>query len=184
MSCSLKQLMGYSQINGNCSLPTESPIMSIGCRPMRQGEEEAVANMLRKLPRDLGYDMVPKITAQSLRDNADLVHVTVALDSGLLLGACTWLMTYSSNRGCKGVYICDLYVMEHKRGCGIGEKMLRATGKTAAKLGAQFIKLEASRENPKPGKFYMKHNFHFVDDDRLMFLEPEHFTSFLEGKAI
>ncbi len=156
--------------------------MSIGCRPMRAGEAEAVANMLRKLPQSLGFDTIPKVTAQSLRDNADVLHVTVALDSGLLLGACTWLMTYSSNRGCKGIYICDLYVMEHKRGSGIGEKLLRTAAKEASKSGGQFIKLEASRANKRPGKFSLKHQFHFIDDDRMMFLEPEDFTTFLEGK--
>ena len=156
--------------------------MSIGCRPMRAGEEEAVANMLRKLPQSLGFDYVPKITSQSLRDNIELVNVTVAWDSGLLLGACTWLITYSSNRGCRGMYVCDLYVMEHKRGSGIGEKLLRTSAKAAAKSGAQFIKLEASRANDRPGKFYLKHQFHFSDDDRLMFLEPEDFIPFLERK--
>ena len=156
--------------------------MSIGCRPMRTGEAEAVANMLRKLPQSLGFDTVPKVTGQSLRDNADIVNVTVALDSGLLLGACTWLMTYSSNRGCKGMYVCDIYVMEHKRGSGIGEKLLRTAAKAAEKIGARFIKLEASRANDRPGKYYQKHKFHFVDDDRLMFLEPDDFTAFLEGQ--
>lgn len=150
---------------------------------MIDGEQEAVANLLRKLPRDLGFDTVPKITGQSLRDHADLVHVMVASDSGLLLGACTWLLTYSSNRGCKGVYICDLYVMEHKRGSGVGEKLLRAVGKAAQKLGAQFIKLETSHTNPRPQQFYRKHKFHVSTDDALMFLEPDDMNDFLEGHS-
>jgi GNAT superfamily N-acetyltransferase len=155
--------------------------MGVGCRPMNAGEEEAVANLLRKLPRDIGYDYVPKITAQSLRDHADLVHVMVAVDSGLLLGAATWMLTYSSNRGCKGVYVCDLYVMEHKRGSGIGEKLVRAVAKASAKLGAQFMKLEASRANPRPSAFYRKHKFHVSEDDAVMFLEADEMRELLEG---
>jgi ribosomal protein S18 acetylase RimI-like enzyme len=151
---------------------------------MQPGEEEAVANLLRKLPRDLGFDTIPKISGQSLRDHADLVQVMVASDSGLLLGAATWMMTYSSIRGCKGVYICDLYVMEHKRGSGVGEKLLRAVGRAAQKRGAQFIRLEASRTNPRPQKFYTKHKFHVNEDDAVMVLEPNDMPDFLEGQNI
>lgn len=156
--------------------------MGVGFRPMRPGEEEAVAAMLRKLPQDLGFDSVPKITGAALRENADILHVTVADDSGLMLGVCSWMVTFSTWRACKGMYVCDLYIMGHKRGSGIGEKLLRAAGKAAAQLGAQFMKLEASRENPRPGNFYSKHKFHFSEDDRLMFLEPEDFPLFLEGQ--
>jgi GNAT superfamily N-acetyltransferase len=155
--------------------------MGIGCRPMRDGEEEAVANLLRKLPRDIGHDFVPKVSGQSLRENADLVRVMVASDSGLLLGAATWMITYSSNRGCRGVYVCDLYVMEHKRGNGIGEKLLRAVGKAAQPLGALFIKLEASRSHPRPAQFYKKHGFNLSEDDAVLFLEPDEMQQFLEG---
>jgi ribosomal protein S18 acetylase RimI-like enzyme len=157
--------------------------MGIGCRPMIEGEQEAVANLLRKLPRDLGFDTVPKLTGQSLREHADLVNVMVATDSGLLLGAATWMLTFSSNRGCKGVYICDLYVMEHKRGSGIGEKLLRAVAKAAQKRGAQFMKLESSRANPRPSKFYRKHKFHVSEDDAVMFLEGDEMMMFLEGQS-
>jgi GNAT superfamily N-acetyltransferase len=157
--------------------------MSLICRPMRPPEADAVATMLRRLPRDLGFDTVPKVTGQSLRDNADIIHVMVAEDSGLMLGACAWTLTFSTYRAARGAYVCDLYVMEHKRGSGIGEKLLRATAKESAKKGAAFLKLEASRENPKPGQFYTRHNFHFSEDDRLMFLEPDQFQTFIAGNA-
>jgi GNAT superfamily N-acetyltransferase len=150
---------------------------------MRPGEEDAVATMVRALPRDLGFDTVPKITGASLRQNADVVRVTVAEDSGLLLGACTWQIIYSSWRGVKGVYICDLYIMPHKRGGGAGVKLLRAACREANKLGAQFIKLEASRSNPRPATFYQRLAFHESEDDRLMFLEPDDFTTFIKGSS-
>ena len=56
--------------------------MSLGCRPMRLGEADAVATMFRKLPRDLGLDASPKISGTALRENTDVLHVTVAEDSG------------------------------------------------------------------------------------------------------
>jgi ribosomal protein S18 acetylase RimI-like enzyme len=156
--------------------------MGIGCRPMRPGEEDVVAMMLRKLPADIGLDVVPKVTGQSLRDNAELLNVTVALDSGLLLGTCVWFMTYSTWRASKGMYVCDLYVMDHMRGHGVGEKLLRAATKDAAKLGATYIKLEVNKRNPARVSFYGKLKFQIDEDDDTLFLEPDDFSLFIEGQ--
>jgi GNAT superfamily N-acetyltransferase len=153
--------------------------VSLLCRPMKPREADAIATMFRRLPRDLGLDATPKITGKDLIENVSLVEVTVAEDSGLLLGACSWLMTYSTWRAAKGMYLCDLYVMEHKRGMRIGEKLLRAAAREAAKKGAAFIKLEASLANPRPSQFYIGHGFKHVADDGVMLLEPDSFSVFV-----
>jgi ribosomal protein S18 acetylase RimI-like enzyme len=157
--------------------------VSLICRPMRQREADAIAAMLRQLPRDLGLDLQPKVTGGDLLANDGLVHVTVAEDSGLLLGACVWLVTYSTWRASKGMYLCDLYVMEHKRGLRIGERLLRAAAREAAALGSKFIKLEVSRSNPRPAEFYTTHDFkRFLDDD-IMYLEEEGLSALIKGSA-
>ena len=74
--------------------------MSVGIRPMRDGEEDAVAVLIRQLPKDLGLRTIPKMTGQNLRDAKGLAQVMVADDAGLILGVCLWTMTYSSWRGC------------------------------------------------------------------------------------
>ncbi len=110
--------------------------MSVGFRPMRDGQEDAVAAMVRQLPKDLGLPVAPKLTGEALRKAKGLVHVTVAEDSGLLLGACLWLFTFSTWRGCKGMYVVDLFVMEHARGKKVGERLLQSAGREAAAAGA------------------------------------------------
>lgn len=156
--------------------------MSVGFRPMRDGQEDAVAAMVRQLPKDLGLSVLPKLTGEGLRKAKGLVNVTVAEDSGLLLGACVWLMTFSTWRGCKGMYVVDLFVMQHARGRKVGERLLQAAARQASPLGAEFIKLEVDTSNGGAGRFYDRFGFGRHPEDELFILEPEGFTAFLERK--
>jgi ribosomal protein S18 acetylase RimI-like enzyme len=149
---------------------------------MRPGQEDAVAAMLRQLPKDLGLDVVPKVTGEGLREAAGLARVTVAEDSGLLLGCCLWTMTFSSWRGCKGIYVSDLYVMQHARGRNVGDKLLRGVAREAAALGAGFIKLEVDVSNELAQGFYRRRKFKYKAEDQYWVLEPEDFESFAKGE--
>ena len=144
---------------------------------MRDGEEEAVAVLIRQLPKDLGLSTIPKITGQSLRDAKDLAYAIVAVDAGLILGVCLWTMTYSSWRGCAGIYISDLYVLPHARGRKIGERLLRGTLQEAQKKGAQFVKMEVEIGNHAAARFYQRLGFIHKVDDRIFILEPEAFAN-------
>lgn len=146
--------------------------MSIGIKPMREGQEDAVAVLIRQLPKDLGLTTVPKLTGQNLRDAKGLAHVMVAEDAGLLLGVCLWTMTYSSWRGCAGIYISDLYVLPHARGRKIGERLLRGTILEAQRHGAKFIKMEVETSNEAAARFYERQGFKHKIDDRIFILEP------------
>lgn len=149
--------------------------MSVGIRPMRDGEEDAVAVLIRQLPKDLGLDTVPKMTGQNLRDAKGLAHVTVADGAGLILGVCLWTMTYSSWRGCPGIYISDLYVLQPARGRKIGEKLLRGTLRESLKLGARFVKMEVEVDNAAAARFYERLGLRHKSNDRVFILEPDKF---------
>jgi ribosomal protein S18 acetylase RimI-like enzyme len=156
--------------------------MSIGIRPMRPGEEDAVVTMLRQLPKDLGLAVVPKVTGESLRKADGLARVMVAENSGLLVGCCLWVMTYSSWRGAKGIYISDIYVMGHARDQKVGDKLLRRVAREAQALGASFIKLEVDVTNSKARAFYERRGFKHKADDQLMILEPDQFVDYAKGE--
>ena len=95
--------------------------MSVVIRSMQDDEAETVAHMVRALARDQGSDIIPKLTAAKLLAARDLIDIVVAQDEAKLLGACLWLMTYSTWRARKGVYIVDLYVASEARNRRIGE---------------------------------------------------------------
>ena len=149
--------------------------MSVGIRFMREGEEDAVAVLIRQLPKDLGMGTIPKMTVQNLRDAKGLAHVTVADDAGLILGVCLWTMTYSSWRGCSGIYISDLYVLPHARGRKIGERLLRGTLRESQKMGGGFVKMEVEVANEAAARFYKNLGFTHKADDRIFILEPQDF---------
>lgn len=156
--------------------------MSVGFRPMRDGQEDAVAAMVRQLPKDLGLSVAPKLTGEGLRKAKGLVKVNVAEDSGLLLGACLWLMTFSTWRGCKGMYVIDLFVMQHARGKKVGERLLQSAMKVAAVEGAEFVKLEVDESNTGGARFYDRLGFGRHPEDELFIMEADVLKTFIDRR--
>ncbi len=153
--------------------------MSIAYKPMRPGQEDAVATLIRQLPRDLGLDVQPLITGEIIRQWGADVHVVVADDSGLICGVCLWFMHYSTWRGLKGCYICDLFVMEHLRGKKIGQRLLLAASRAAHDLGARYVRLDVTTLNQAPKMFYTKLGFVADEEDLSMFMEPHQFKTYV-----
>ncbi len=152
--------------------------MSVGYKLMRDGQEDAVATMVKQLPKDLNLAAQPAITGEILRSWKGQVHVIVADNAGLLCGACLWFDFYSSWRGLKGCYVCDLFVMEHLRGKKIGQGLLKATARAAAKQGANYMRLDVTTLNKNPEAFYQKLGFITDTEDLTMFMEHDIFQSF------
>ena len=155
--------------------------MSLRIRPMKKGEENAVATLIRQLPRDLGLNTEFAITGESLKAAHGLAEIAVAEDSGLMLGVCCWVMTYSTQRAMPGVYICDLYVLGHARGRRIGEALMKGVMKLAQKRGAGFIKLELDNANEGGARFYERLGFKHKTDDLYYVLEPKDYAAILAG---
>ena len=94
-------------------------------RPMRDEDAPHVVAMVRALARDTGSAVVPKLTPENLAVNRDLIEVTIAEDEKGLLGACLTLLTYSTWRDAKGLYVVDLFVHARARNGGVGLRLLR-----------------------------------------------------------
>jgi GNAT superfamily N-acetyltransferase len=156
--------------------------MSILYRAMREGEEDAVADMVQQLPQDIGLAIVPAFTSEILRRDGDLLKVVVAEDAGRIVGIATWTMIYSSWRGARGVYISDAFVARDMRGRRVGENLLAEAAREAAKLGAVFMKLEADVTNLAGLRFYERLGFSKKPNDVLHFLEPDAFKLLSEGQ--
>ena len=157
--------------------------MSIAYRPMRPGQEDAVATLVRQLAKDLSVAKTPVVTGELLRQWKGQHHVMVAENAGLLCGICTWFYIYSTWRGTKGVYISDLYVLGHLRGRKIGEGLLRATAKEAAKQGSAFMKLDVRKGMPRQKKFYETLGFSHDTEIDTYHLELDALNSFIAEKA-
>jgi ribosomal protein S18 acetylase RimI-like enzyme len=153
--------------------------MSIAYRPMRPGQEDAVATLVRQLAKDLGVASTPAVTGEMFRQWQGQHHVMVAENAGLLCGICTWFYIYSTWRGTKGTYVSDLYVLGHQRGRKIGQGLLRATAKEAAKQGATFMKLDVRKGMARQRKFYENLGFEEETEIHTYFLEEQGLKSFM-----
>jgi ribosomal protein S18 acetylase RimI-like enzyme len=154
-------------------------------RPMREEECEAVAAMVHRLAGDIDPVIVPKIDAETLRGNAfganPLIDVVVAEETEVLLGACLGLMTFSTWRGARGLYVVDLFVHRAHRGRKLGEALLKESARRAAARGARFVKLEVDHANAGAARFYERLGFAAKQNDRLFILDPPEFLEFLNS---
>lgn len=153
--------------------------MSLTLRPMHAAEAEAVAAMVHGLAGHIGQGVVPRLTGEGLRAAADLIDVVVAEEQGHLLGACLGLMTFSTWRGMRGLYVVDLFVEPAARGQHVGERLLRLSARRFAARGAGFIKLEVDDVNTGAQRFYARLGFSRKTEDRLHILEQDRFTAFI-----
>ncbi len=153
--------------------------MTIVYRLMREGEAEQVSHMVHAIAEHVGSATVPKLTSEKLVEAADLIDIVVAEDGGRLLGACLGLMTYSTWRGCRGLYIVDLFVRPEARGRHVGRDLLRFQARRFAVRGARFIKLEVDQANVPAQGFYARLGFAKKAEDRLHVLEQDEFIKFV-----
>lgn len=151
-------------------------------RAMRRGEEFRVAEMVQALARDTGAEVSPRLSGQVLRANSELIGVTVAEEDRELIGACLTLLTFSTWRGAKGLYVVDLFVDEKARGRGVGEALLSETVRRGRAMGAEFIKLEVDLRNEGAARFYERLGFSRKEADRLFVLEGAMMDRLLERK--
>jgi len=151
-------------------------------RPMREDDAPNVVAMVHGLARDTGSDVVPKLTPESLIAARDLIDVTIAEDDGGILGACLTLLTYSTWRDAKGLYVVDLFIDGKARNRGIGLKLLREAGRRGRTKGARFIKLEVYHTNEGAARFYERLGFVRNDKDRLFVLEENRVTALLSAE--
>ncbi len=149
-------------------------------RDMADGEAGAVADMVHSLARDLSLGVVPKITAATLSESRDLLSVIVAEEKGALLGACLSLMTFSTFRAAKGLYVVDLFVAAEARNRNVGLNLLKSAARSAWRRGATFIKLEVDVKNTAGQRFYERIGFLNKPEDRLFVLEHDELKTFVK----
>src|SRR3990170_3795808 len=153
--------------------------MTFEIRTMQDNEAQIVAGMVHGLARDLSLNVNPALTSQILLESLDLVNVVVAAEAGKLLGACLSLMTFSTFRGSKGIYIVDLFVDATERNRNIGQALLRETARRGKVRGAKFVKLEVDLTNAGGARVFERLGFKKKLEDRLFILEQDGLNCFI-----
>lgn len=154
--------------------------MSVVYREMRDNDAAAVAAMVQGLADHVGVAIKTGLTGEKLVAARDLIDVVLAEDGGKILGACLALMTFSTWRGTRGLYIVDLFVTPETRGRNIGLQLMKHAARRGVARGASFIKLEVDTGNEGAARFYGRIGFARKDEDRLFILEQDGLSNLLE----
>ena len=150
---------------------------------MREGQEQLVADLILGLIADYGTKFISKLTPESLKASAGFLNVEVAELDGEIIGICAWVMTFSSWRGTRGIYLADHFVTSQASKRGVARELLLFAATNAAELGATFIRTEVDVSDEAAETLYSNIGFWVQPRHMLAFLEADKFAAFVSGPA-
>ncbi len=78
----------------------------------------------------------------------------IAEADGSAVGMTLFFYNYSTWRGCLGVYVQDLHVIDDFRGRGLGRKLLAAAAQRGREFGCNHLRLSVDPDNTLAAAFY------------------------------
>lgn len=149
-------------------------------RPAEKPDAAALLDMIARLASHHGN--TPSITPETL--DADLfsepawISALVAQDrSQALIGYAIVCPLYRAQYGHRGLDLHHLFVMEDRRGQGVGKALVLAAIAEARRLRCRYFTIGATPDNLAAHRYY--ENLGFVRTP----LSGERFTLVLDGKA-
>ncbi len=135
----------------------------ISLRQAERGDVERLHEALCALSNDLGDahgagadDLVRAAFGPAPVFRAQLAEV----GPGPLWGVAVYSPVFSTTRAAAGAYVSDLWVSPRARGAGLGQRLLAAVARDAARhWRAGFIKLTVYDDNPDAQRFYARLGF-------------------------
>jgi GNAT superfamily N-acetyltransferase len=98
-----------------------------------------ILSFIRKLAEYERMSHQVVVTEASLRDalfgQRPVAEALLAHSDDNVAGFALYFETYSTFRGCRGIFLEDLFVEPHHRGQGIGKALLAATARLAQERG-------------------------------------------------
>jgi len=95
------------------------------------------------------------VRARACLGPAPACHGLLAREGADLAGAALISPLFSTTQGMAGGYLSDLWVAQRWRGRGLGQRLLAAAARLAARRwDARFLKLAVYDDNPRAAAFY------------------------------
>lgn len=136
-------------------------------RPATPADTDALLAMLRRFYAEdripLDEPRVRRGLDQVLADPS-LGAVLLADSPGGVIGYLVLGWCYSLEQGGRHVLVDELYLVPEARGRGLGRALLAAACDWARWQGAEVVRLEVNRHNPRAKALYLDSGFR--DDDR------------------
>lgn len=146
---------------------------------MRDGQEEQVVQVIHRLIAEYGAKFSSQLTAETLRASSGFLNVEVAERASEIIGICTWVMSFSTWRGVKGIYINDHFVVSKYKKTEVAYNLLHCAAQNGASHGARFVRTEIDISEEDTESVYAEVGFWNQVRHSLYFLEPDHFDKLI-----
>jgi len=144
-----------------------APDGTLSLRPVDRDGLPALLDMLRRFYAE---DRIP-LDEPRVRRGLEQLMADPTLGAALFAeagGACVGYLVlgwcFSIEQGGRHVLLDELYLVPDARGRGLGRTLLAAACDWARGQGAEVVRLEVNRHNPRAKALYLRHGFR--DDDR------------------
>ena len=133
--------------------------MTVGIRPARPQDAEAIAALARDLNIHVGSDSHGFEADDVRRDGFGkdpAFEVIVAEQDGAVVGYTLLHPSYESGWGARGVFMADLFIAEAARGGGIGRRLVQAAARRTREKGGRYMCWVTDTDNAEARAFYKR----------------------------
>ncbi|MDW6021461.1 GNAT family N-acetyltransferase [Mesorhizobium sp. BAC0120] len=151
---------------------TPADAAAIHAAILAMGEHLGLAHKIDSTPADLArHGLAPGRAFEGL----------IAEIGGEFAGMCLFFRSFSTWRGCPGIYIQDLYVEPRFRGERVGERLVRRAAAQARDRGAGYLRLAVDADNFAAQGFYERLGIAHYEADRIHAAYGEAFEALASG---
>ena len=108
-------------------------------RPAAPRDADDLVNLVRELAVFEGLEQHARATPDDFRRHlfgpAPAAEAIIGEVNGEVVGFALFYTTFSTFRGCPGLYLEDIFVRQAHRGCGIGKALLASVARRAVERG-------------------------------------------------
>lgn len=133
--------------------------MNLTIRPPKPSDTQAILKLVTELNIHQGdpteHFTIEKVKRDVLSKETPISTLLAELNH-VVVGYVFFHPSYESGYAERGMYICDLYVVEQARNQGIARKLIGAVAQEAKKNGNTFLWWASKDWNKEAQKFYEK----------------------------
>lgn len=133
--------------------------MSLSIRPAQPADIEALARLSRALNHHQGDPdtyFTGDAIARDVFGRTAVAEALLALRDDTPVGYAVFIDAYETAYAARGLFMCDLFVLETERGHGIGRALLAAVARTAKERGLSFVWWTSKTWNVGAHAFYRR----------------------------
>jgi GNAT superfamily N-acetyltransferase len=139
------------------ALPDPSSV-AYSIRPARPDDAELLVNLVRELAVYEKLEQYARATPDDFRRHLfgpqPAAEAVIAEVDGEPAGFALWYRTFSTFRGCPGIYLEDIFVRPAYRGSGIGKALLATVAAKAVEIGRTKLEWSVLNWNEPAIGFY------------------------------